>query len=238
MTPLVLVLAGLVALVAAVLVLRSFGTGYRIGRLLAATPVVDVETAVAAAARGAQRYVRIAGRIDAETEFEDEHHRPLVFRRQRLEVRRDGRWEAVHDSRETVPFEVREGFASIDIDSDALDEGLVVIPREAIGTASEARDHVPADVPDETAVRMRVEQVSSVEHAVVLGVPIMTAAGRPAMTAGAGRPLVLTTLEPAEAMRLLAGGRRARPILASALLASGTSAVLAGGTWALLAGLR
>ena len=41
MIPAVLLVAGLLELVGAVLVLRSFGPGYRIGRLLATTPLVS-----------------------------------------------------------------------------------------------------------------------------------------------------------------------------------------------------
>ena len=58
-------------------------------------------------------------------------------------------------------------------------------------------------------MRLRVEQVSSVEHAVVLGVPVAGPGEQPVrMTAGLGRPLILTTLETPEAMRILAGRRR------------------------------
>ena len=216
MIPVVLLVVGLAALAGAALVLRSFGPGYRIGRLLAMTRQVSVAEAVALARSGDPTYVRVDGRIDAEDEFEDEHHRPLVFRRRRLEVRRGGSWQTLDDARETVPFEIREGLDGVAIDADALDAGLVVIPREAVGTASDVRDRVPADVPDTTPTRLRVEQVSSVEHAIVLGVPVVGQDGTIRMTARRDRPLVLTTLDRPEAMRLLGGGRRARPALASA----------------------
>ena len=124
------------------------------------------------------------------------------------------------------------------IDTDGLDDGLVVIPREANGTAAEARELVAADLPDDTPVRMRIEQVSSVEHAIVLGVPIATGEGSVVIGPGRGRPLVLTTLDAPEAMRLLAGGRRARVALAATLIVAGAVAILAGLVWALLGGLR
>ena len=41
LVPLVPLIAGFVALVAGVLVLRTYGPNYRIGRLLASTPVVN-----------------------------------------------------------------------------------------------------------------------------------------------------------------------------------------------------
>ena len=41
------------------------------------------------------------------------------------------------------PFEVREGLDAIAVDDDALDDGLVVVPRESVGTAADAPDRVP-----------------------------------------------------------------------------------------------
>jgi hypothetical protein len=236
--PLALVAVGAGALVLAAIVLRSFGPGYRLGRLLAGTPQVTVEEAMSQARQGDGRYVRVDGRIDSATEFEDEHHRPLVFRRRRIQTRVGNRWQTVDERREAVAFAVNEGLASMPIDTDSLGDGLVVIPREATGTAAEARDLVPTDVTDETPVRMRIEQVSSVEHAIVLGVPVATGDGSVVIGPGHGRPLVLTTLEVPEAMRLLAGGRRARTALVAILAVTGAAAILAGLVWALLGGLR
>jgi hypothetical protein len=236
--PVVLLVAGAAALVGAALVLRSFGPGYRIGRLLATTPQVSVADAAALGRAGADDYVRVDGRIDADDEFEDEHHRPLVFRRRRLEVRRAGSWQTLDDARETVAFEIRDGLEAVAVDADVLGPGLVVIPREAVGTAADAPDRVPADLPEGTPMRLRIEQVSSVEHAIVLGVPVVDPDGTVRMTAGRGRPLVLTTLERPEAMRLLAGGRRARPVLAVALLVGGCALLAVGSGWALFGGLQ
>ena len=99
-------------------------------------------------------------------------------------------------------------------------------------------DRVPADVPPDTPTRLRVEQVSSVEHAIVLGVPLVGPDGAVRITAGLGRPLVLTTLERAEAMRVLGGGRRARPAIASALLGGGVALLAIGSGWAIIGGLH
>jgi len=52
------------------------------------TPRVSVDEARALAVAGRRRYVRVEGRIDSEQDFEDADHRPLVFRRTRLEARR------------------------------------------------------------------------------------------------------------------------------------------------------
>ncbi|HEY8819656.1 MAG TPA: hypothetical protein VIM25_12660 [Candidatus Limnocylindrales bacterium] len=220
MSPLIPLIAGFVALVAGVMVLRTYGPNYRIGRLLASTPEVSVAEARSLAA-GRARYVRIQGRIDAEDEFEDEVHRPLVFRRTRLEVLRDGRWVAFEDRRERVRFEVREGLDGIVVDDAALDTGLVVVPRESVGTAADVADRVPAGTPPAAPVRLRVDQVSSVEHAIVLGVPGLDPTGEPLLSAGLGRPLVLTTLDAGEAMRVLADGRPQRILLATLCLAGG-----------------
>ena len=227
MVPLLLVGAGLGALVAAWLVLRSFGPRFRVGRLLASTPTATVDEARALAERGERRYVRVHGRIDSEDEFEDPDHRPLVFRRTRLDARGRGGWSTFEDSREQVAFEVREGLAGIGVDAAALDAGLVVVPRISFGVADDLGDRAPGDLAGTTPVRATIEQVSSVEHAIVLGVPIVDDGGV-RLTAGLGRPLVLTTLEPSDAMRILTGGSTRLARVATALLITGGLLVAAG----------
>ncbi len=237
MLSLLLVASGLIAGAAGLLVLRSFGPGLRVGRLLSVTPVIPIEDAVAIAASGEERYIGVEGRIDALDEFEDDVHRPLVFRRRRLEARVRGRWATIEDAVERVPFFVDAGPASVAVDVEALGAGVVVLPRESVGTAAEVPDRVPAGTPPRTPVRLRIEQVSSVEHATVLGCPRRGADGTTRMTAGLGRPLVLTTLEREEAMRVLAGGRRGRATAAAALLAVAPVLLAAGLFTALAAGL-
>jgi len=234
--PLFLLVAGLAALVAGSAVLRSFGPRYRVGRLLATTPGVTIGEA-RTLATASPRYVRVRGRIDAEEEFEDDARRPLVFRRTRVEARRGRSWIAFDDRRESVAFEVREGLDGIAVDAATLDVGLVVLPREAVGTAADAPERAPADLPPATPVRMRVEQISSVEHAIVLGVPRLDGSGAPTMTAGLGRPLILSTLEQPEAMRILVDGRSRRPLAAAVLLAAGLALVSLALGWALVEAL-
>ena len=227
-TPLLLVALGLVAFGAAALLLRSFGPRYRIGRLLASAPRVTVADAVLLAESGATTYVSIAGRIDAEDPFEDADHRPLVLRRTRLQSRGARSWSTFEDSREAVPFEIHEGFDAIAVDGDALEDGLVVITRESEGVAGDLADRAPADLPPTTPVRAIIQQVSAVEHAVVAGVPAaLPDGGRLAMTAGMSRPLILTTLESEEAMRVLAGGTT-KPRLVVAFAGLGAALVVAG----------
>ena len=235
MAPLLLVLLGFAALAIGFLVLRSFGPNFRVGRLLATTPLVTVAEARELAA-GPPRYVAIRGRIDAEDEFEDDAHRPLVLRRVRIQLRhgRTG-WATVDEHREAVDFEVREGLDAIAIDHAALDAGLVVVPRESVGTAGEAPDRVPDGTAPATPMRLLIEQLSSVEHATVLGVPVTgPAPAQVRMTAGLGRPLVVTTLETAEAMRILAQAGPRRPLLAAIALAVGFVSLTIGVAWAVL----
>jgi hypothetical protein len=218
--PLAFLTAGLVALAAGAVVLRSFGPRYRIGRLLASAPRVTVAEAVKLADAD-PRYVAVEGRIDAEEPFEDDVHRPLVFRRTRLEQRQGSSgWTAFEDHREAVAFHVREGLDEIGIDTDALDSGLIVVRREAIGTAADVPDRA-GDLAPDTPVRLLIEQVSAVEHAIAVGVPRHATGGGVRMTEGLGRPLIVTTLEAAEAMRILADGRTARPLAAAICLAAG-----------------
>jgi hypothetical protein len=240
-TPPIVAAAGLLALVLGGLVLRSFGAGYRIGRLLATTPRVTVAEANAIAAAGERRYVAVSGRIDAEDEFEDADHRPLVFRRTRLETRPGRVWVPFEDQRQSVPFTINEGLDTIGVDVDALGDGLVVVPRESVGRAADVPDRAPAGTPGETPVRARIEQISSVEHAIVIGYPVAGevaegAADGPAalLTAGRGRPLILTVLEPDEAMRILAGGDAGRTRIAAGLLGAGALLLVGALAWALV----
>ena len=234
MAPLIPIALGLVALAAGIAILRTFGPNYRVGRLLAVTPVVTVAEA-RQLAEGPPRYVAVRGRIDATDEFEDEAHRPLVLRRVRIQSGGGTSWTTIDEHREAVEFAVREGLDSIAVDHAALGPGLVVIPRESTGVAGDVPDRVPTDMPPTTPVRLRVDQVSSVEHAHVVGVPMAdTVTGEPRMTAGLGRPLILTTLERDEAMRVLASDAPRRPLAAAIAIAIGLVAMTFGLAWALI----
>jgi hypothetical protein len=217
---LLLLAAGVVALVLGALVLRTM-SGYRVARILRTAPSAGVAEAAEAAARGERRYLQVRGRIASSEEFPDEHDRPLVFRRRRLEVAdRPGEWRLVEEERLAVPFGIQERAAYVAVDVEALDEGLVVLAREATGRAAEIPDRVPVGTPGDALVRHRIDQISAVEHAAVAGVPVLVD-GVPTLTAGLGRPLILTTLEAPEAVRVLAAGRRRDVMLAAALLIAG-----------------
>ena len=239
-SPLVVIAVGLVAIAVGTILLRSYGPRVRVGRLLAVTPIVGVAGARALAAAGQRRYVRVDGRLDADEEFPDENERPLVFRRRRLETRRGRDWRLLDERVDSVPFRVGEGLEQVDIDAGALDVGLVTLVRESVGTVEDAGDalgrEVRAALPPGAAIRLRIEQLSSVDHATVLGMPVVTPDGRVQLTAGTGRPLVVSTLERDEAMRVLAEGGRARPVAAAVALVGGLVGLLVGLGWALVSG--
>lgn len=221
MLPLLLLGGGFVALVAGFAILRSLGPGYRIGRLLVTTPTVSIAEAVRMAAAGERRYVAIEGRIDSDEDFEDASHQPLVLRRTRLAAQIGRRWTRFEDSLEVVPFEVRDEPDGLAVDTAALGDGLVVMSRISRGLVRDLEDRAPASLPPDAPALVTIDQVSSVEHARVLGWPILGPNGRATMTAGEDRPLILSTLETADAMRVLAGGERLRPRLAAAAFVVG-----------------
>jgi len=236
----VLVIAGIVLLVIGVVALRAGGTGYRVGRTLAVAMEVPLADVLREAADGRLTgYLRTNGRISSEEEFPDELDRPLVFRRRRLEAR-DGRtWQVIEDERTAVPFGIEERGAFLAVDADALGDGLVVVPRVAVGVASELPEGTLPEgtaLPGTTPVRLQVHQLSAVEHATVAGVVRPGPDGRPWITAGADRPLIVTSLAPAEAMRVLAADHRGKVRLASVLLVAGL-ATTAAGLVALVVGL-
>ncbi len=229
-TSLLLLAAGLVAFAVGWLLVRRLGERARVGRILASTPVVPVDEAVRLAG-GAPRYVGVGGRLESDHEFLDEQERPLVLRRSRLELRTGSRWRTVTDNRQVVPFGLAGGLASIAVDGEALDAGLIVMIRESEGTAGEIPDRVPEGTPASVPARLRVELLSSVEHALALGVPTAGPDGQPMLRPGLGRPLILTTLEPGEAMRVLAADHRTSTRAGAVLMAGGLAAAVAGLVW-------
>ncbi len=235
-SPLMLLVAGLLVLAIGFAIRPSLGARYRVGLLLSAAPVMSIAEARTLAG-GPPRYVQVAGRIDSEMDFEDDAHRPLVFRRTRLQLRDGPRWVDLEDRRERVPFEVRDGLDSIAVDDEDLDDGLVVVVRESEGTAADVADRIPAGTDPATPVRLRIEQISSVEHAIVAGVPRLDEAGTARMSPGLGRPLVLATMDRSDAMRVLAEGRRFPPILLAVTLIAGAALVAVGVAWALVEAL-
>jgi hypothetical protein len=235
--PLIPIAVGVVALAIGVAILRTFGVNYQVGRLLAVTPVVPVAHAREMAS-GPPRFVAVRGRIDAEQEFEDDAHRPLVVRRVRFQLAHGRGWTTVDEHRQSVDFAVREGLDAIAVDHAAIADGLIVVPRQSVGTAADAPERVPPGTAPDVPLRLRIEQLSSVEHAIVAGVPaIDPVSGAARMTAGLGRPLIVTTLQRDEAMRVLASEAPRRPLIAVMVLAIGLIAITVGLAWAVAGAL-
>lgn len=212
---------GLLLIGATGLLLRSVGTAWRVARVLGST----MEVPLSSIGDAAGQYVKTHGRIASDEEFPDEHQRPLVFRRTRVQhAASASRWETLNDDRVAVPFWIEERGDALTIDVDALGDGLVVVPRIAEGVAADLPNSLGMEVPPTLAadapVRVRIDQVSAVEHATVAGLVQTTPAGH-RMTAGNGRPLILTTVAPDAAMRLLASEHRRRVVGAAALGVAG-----------------
>ncbi len=229
---LALIILGLVAGLAGWLLLRRSGSAWRVGRLLASAPQRTLEEAAASAASGEEAYIRLHGRIDSDEEFSGEDGKPLVYRRRRLQQRGRSGWQTFDDERLAVPFGLSDRGARVSIDTDALGDGLVVVPRESEGVAADVDEEAVSGalpgLPPQTPVRLRVEQVSAVDHGTAAGVPRTGPDGSVVLGPGLGRPLLLTTLDQDEAMRVLAGDRRSELLLASGLLAAAPIAIVLG----------
>jgi len=236
------VIAGGALILLGLLLSRRTDARTRAGQLLAGlSPISPTEALKLAALRGdAAPYLAIKGSIDAAEIFEDENHRPLVFRRERVSIADEGGWRVIDTAERSLPFVVSDPSSSISIATADLADGLVVVERRWEGSVTElhaaGREYQSPEtaslvaalaVSDPTrGARVGLEQISNLDRA--------TAAGQlidGELRAGAGRPLVVTTLERAEALRLLGAegrGRLASSTLALALLALGVLLLLGG----------
>ena len=212
---------GLIAL--SVWASRRGGTRARSARLMAGLAPVSPEEALLV---GENRYLAVQGSIDAAEAFDDENHRPLVYRRERVLVREGDTWRELERAVRSVQFFVTSSSASIEIDAELLGDGLVVIERQWEGSVAELVAsgrtfkeaatstlvaELAANAPALTA-RVVLEQISTLDRGTVVGLlrnGTLTAGG-------AGQPLVLTTLDRRDALRILGG--EARGSLAVSLL--------------------
>ena len=240
MSPIALIGAAL--LVIGLLLSRRTDARTRAGQLLAGlSPISPTEALkLAVLRRDSAPYLAIKGSIDAPEIFEDEHHRPLVFRRERVSIADEGGWRVIDTAERSLPFVVSDPSNSISIATADLADGLVVVERRWEGSVGELHAAEREYQRPETAAlvaalatsdptrgaRVGLEQISNLDRA--------TAAGQLVdgeLRAGAGRPLVVTTLERADALRLLGGEARGRLVsstLALALLAIGLLLLLGG----------
>ena len=175
---------------------------------------------------GDGHYLAVSGNIDAAEAFEDESHRPLVYRRERVLIADGSTWREIERVVRSVPFVISDGDHSLAIDAAQLGDGLVVIERQWDGSVAElAAAHRDYQDPESatlvaqlataaptTGARVILEQISTLDRGTAAG---LLRDG--ALTAGgAGQPLVLTTLDRREALRILGSGQRAS--LAAGLL--------------------
>ncbi|MFM9129145.1 MAG: hypothetical protein ACKOPF_04785, partial [Candidatus Limnocylindrus sp.] len=235
-----LAVIGVALIVAGLLLSRRTDARTRAGQLLAGlSPISPTEALKLAALRGgAAPYLAIKGSIDAPEIFEDEHHRPLVYRRERVSVADEGGWRVIDTAERSLPFVVSDPSNSISIATADLADGLVVVERRWEGSVADLHAAGREYQRPETAAlvaalaasdptrgaRVGLEQISNLDRA--------TAAGQLVngeLRAGVGRPLVVTTLERAEALRLLGTegrGRLATSTLTLALLGLGVLLLL------------
>lgn len=240
MNPIALVGAALIF--SGLLLSRRTDVRTRAGQLLAGlSPITPTEALRLAALRGASApYLAIKGSIDAPEIFEDESHRPLVYRRERVSIADEQGWRVIDEAVRSLPFVISDASSAINVSTADLADGLVVVERRWEGSVADlhaaGREYQSPDTAALVAAiaasdptrgaRVGLEQISNLDRA--------TAAGQLVdgeLRAGAGRPLVVTTLERAEALRLLGGeGRRqlASSTAALALFALGLLLLLGG----------
>jgi len=202
---------------------RRGGTRTRAARLMAGVAPVTPREALLI---GDGHYLAVSGNIDAAEAFEDESHRPLVYRRERVLIADGATWREVERVVRSVPFVISDGDHSLTIDAAQLGDGLVVIERQWDGSVAElAAAHRDYQNPESAALvaqlasaapttgaRVILEQISTLDRGTAAGL----LRGGALTAGGAGQPLVLTTLDRREALRILGSGQRAS--LAAGLL--------------------
>lgn len=215
---------------------RRGGTRARSARLMAGLAPVSPEEALLV---GENRYLAVQGSIDAAEAFDDENHRPLVYRRERVLVREGETWRELERAVRSVQFFVTSSSASIEVDAELLGDGLVVIERQWEGSVAELVAsgrtfkeaatstlvaELAASAPALTA-RVVLEQISTLDRGTVVGLlrnGTLTAGG-------AGQPLVLTTLDRRDALRILGGEARGSLVVSLLTLAALVAGVLTTG---------
>jgi hypothetical protein len=202
---------------------RRGGTRTRAARLMAGVAPVSPREALLV---GDGHYLAVSGNIDAAEAFEDESHRPLVYRRERVLIADGTTWREVERVVRSVPFVISDGDESVALDAEQLGDGLVVIERQWDGSVAELaaahreyRDPESATLVAQlasaapaTGARVILEQISTLDRGTAAGL----LRGGTLTAGGAGQPLVLTTLDRREALRILGSGQRAN--LAAGLL--------------------
>jgi hypothetical protein len=188
---------------------RRGGTRTRAARLMAGVAPISPREALLV---GDGHYLAVSGNIDAAEAFEDESHRPLVYRRERVLIADGATWREVEHVVRSVPFVISDGDHSLTIDAAQLGDGLVVIERQWDGSVAElAAAHRDYQNPESAALvaqlasaapttgaRVILEQISTLDRGTAAGL----LRGGALTAGGAGQPLVLTTLDRREALRI------------------------------------
>ena len=217
---------------------RRGGTRTRAARLMAGVAPVTPREALLI---GHGHYLAVSGNIDAAEAFEDESHRPLVFRRERVLIADGSAWREIERVVRSVPFVISDGEHALAIDAAQLGDGLVVIERQWDGSVAElAAAHRDYQNPESAALvaqlasaaptagaRVILEQISTLDRGTAAGL----LRGGALTAGGAGQPLVLTTLDRREALRILGSGQRASlaaGLLTLLLLIAGLLLIVAG----------
>ena len=218
---------------------RRGGTRTRAARLMAGVAPVSPREALLV---GDGHYLAVSGNIDAAEAFEDESHRPLVYRRERVLIADGSAWREIERVVRSVPFVISDGEHVLAIDAAQLGDGLVVIERQWDGSVAElAAAHRDYQNPESATLvaqlattaptagaRVILEQISTLDRGTAAGL----LRGGALTAGGAGQPLVLTTLDRREALRILGSGQRASlaaGLLTLLLLIAGLFLFVAGG---------
>ena len=218
---------------------RRGGTRTRAARLMAGVAPISPREALLV---GDGHYLAVSGNIDAAEAFEDESHRPLVYRRERVLIADGNTWREIERVVRSVPFVISDGEYALAIDAAQLGDGLVVIERQWDGSVAElAAAHRDYQNPESAALvaqlattaptagaRVILEQISTLDRGTAAGL----LRGGALTAGGAGQPLVLTTLDRREALRILGSGQRASlaaGLLTLLLLIAGLLLFVAGG---------
>jgi hypothetical protein len=119
------VLVGVALIVIGLLLSRRTNVRTRAGKLLAGlSPITPTEALRLAALRGdSAPYLAIKGSVDASEIFEDEHHRPLVFRRERVSIADEQGWRVIDVAERSLPFVISDPSSAIRIATADLADG-------------------------------------------------------------------------------------------------------------------
>lgn len=235
----ILIVAGILLALVAILVLRSAGAHPAVARRLAGPREMKVGELLGADELP-ERPVRVVGRIRCHDPLEMGSGERLVAFHRDVEVRAGGSWRSIERLRETRSFDLWDHDGSVPVDPSLAAEPLIVIPKVWRGEPSEleeplasaaarlAERHGPG-----TEARAITRTVNLTDRLRLLARPGRDAAGRLRLEPPEGGYL-LTNLDLDDAMRLLGGSNRRLVRKAIVGLGLGVALLAIGGIGALL----